>query len=195
MVDHPAPNRFANAPQWRSAALVASAVAAVELILLLAAAVVLFEPFADGVEEKAAVAVVQEKAKVTAQPQASPQPAAAEETPAQPAAAQPATPEQQAKPPAELTRKQTSVLVLNGNGRTGAAAEAAGVVGGFGYKIAGTENAPRTDFASSVVMFRPGFKAEAQRLAKDVRVTRVTPLDGLKPGDLGGAQVVLVVGA
>ena len=50
------------------------------------------------------------------------------------------------------------------------------------------------DFPRSIVMFRPGFKDEAQRLAKDVRVTSVTPLDGMRPSDLGGAQLVLIVG-
>jgi hypothetical protein len=86
------------------------------------------------------------------------------------------------------------VLVLNGNGRSGAAGEAASVVQSIGYKVSATGNARRMNFPRSIVMFRPGFKGEAKRLAKDVRVTSVTPLDGMRASDLGGAQLVLIVG-
>jgi hypothetical protein len=95
---------------------------------------------------------------------------------------------------AQLPRRQTSVMVLNGNGQTGAAGAAAAVVQAMHYLVAGTADAPRTDFRRSLVMFRPGFRGEAERLADDVRVKRVSPLDGLKVKDLQGAHVVLVVG-
>jgi hypothetical protein len=204
MVDHSARPSLADAPQWRSAALVASAIAAVELVLLIAAAVVLFtEPFADEVErkEQAAVAAV-EAQPPPAPPTPAPSGAAASKEPATKQVATPATSQTAAKSPSDsakkpqqiLARPDTSVLVLNGNGRTGAAGEAAGSVQGLGYIISGTANAPRTDYPRSIVMFRPGFKPEAQRLARDVRVTRVTPLDGLDSTDLSGAHVVLIVG-
>ena len=100
-----------------------------------------------------------------------------------------------AQPVAEAQpRNETSVLVLNGNGSSGAASEKADLVQTKGYLIAGTANAPRTDFASSVVMFRPGHRLEAERLSKDFQIGRVSPLDGLRPSDLQGAHVVLIVG-
>ena len=68
------------------------------------------------------------------------------------------------------------------------------VVQALHYLIAGTADAPRTDFSRSLIMFRPGFRGEAERLADDVRIKRVTPLDGMKSNDLGGAHVLLIVG-
>jgi hypothetical protein len=93
-----------------------------------------------------------------------------------------------------LAREATTVIVLNGNGSPGAASDKADLVRTRGYIIAGTANAPRTDFARSVVMYRPGYRTEAIRLARDFNVQRVTPLDGLRPADLQGAHVALIVG-
>jgi hypothetical protein len=177
-VDFPASTPIP-APRRRSAARIAWMVAGVELVLLVVAAVAIFgKPFADGVEKAAATSVA-EASSATAGP-----------TKKRAAAALP----KEEVPAAELTRHQTSVLVLNGNGRAGAATQAAGVVRSLNYLVAGTANAPRLDFRRSLVMFRPGYKGEAYRLAKDVRVKQVSPLDGMTSGDLGGAHVVLVVG-
>jgi LytR cell envelope-related transcriptional attenuator len=196
------------APQWRAAALVAAAIAAVELLLLVIASVAIFgKPFADSVDKKAKASAAQAKvthakaahakatrAKVVQANAVHPKTArakAAGQKPAhqtkQKAAAKPTA-------PAELPRGKTAVLVLNGNGRSGAAGEAASVVQSIGYKVSATGNARRMNFPRSIVMFRPGFKGEAKRLAKDVRVTSVTPLDGMRASDLGGAQLVLIVG-
>ena len=95
----------------------------------------------------------------------------------------------------KLTRTQTSVIVLNGNGRQGAAAAGAARVHAFGYEIAGTGNARRQDYAATVVMYRPGFRAEGLRLARDLKVKVVGPLDGLKPSALMGGQLAIVIGA
>ena len=121
----------------------------------------------------------------------------------QPAAAEPATPTEAKKKPAperkkavtSLSRAETSVIILNGNGVQGAAAQASEQVRRFPYLITGTGNAPRTDFARSLVMYRAGFRGEAARLAEDLGIGRVAPLDGLRPGDLQGAQLALIVGA
>ena len=43
-------------------------------------------------------------------------------------------------------------------------------------------------------MFRPGFRGEALRLARDLHLKVVGPLDGLKPKQLLGAQVAVVLG-
>lgn len=93
-----------------------------------------------------------------------------------------------------LARREVSVLVLNGNGVAGAASTAAERVRARSYVVAGTGNAPRTDFSRSVVMYRPGLGAEAKRLARDIGVRRVAPLDGVRARDLQGAHVALVIG-
>ena len=107
-------------------------------------------------------------------------------------ATNPTTVAQVAKP--MLKRGDTSVLVLNGNGIGGAASDTAEQIRGKHYLIAGTDNASRTDYPRSIIMYRPGFKREAQRLGKDFNVRRVGPLDGVRIRDLQGAHVVLVIG-
>lgn len=97
-------------------------------------------------------------------------------------------------PGAKRPRARTVVLVLNGNGRTGAAASAAARVKHRGYKIGSVGNAPRSNFAHSLVMFRPGFAGEGHRLAHDLRVKLVSPLDGMRIRDLGRAHVVFILG-
>ena len=86
------------------------------------------------------------------------------------------------------------MLVLNGNGVSGAADQATGVIRSLEYLIAGTANAPRSDFARSLIMYRPGFRGEAIRLGHDVRVKHVVPLDGMQTADLQGAHVALILG-
>ena len=44
-------------------------------------------------------------------------------------------------------------------------------------------------------MFRPGYRPEAVRLAADLKLKIVGPLDGLRPADMLGAHVALVVGS
>jgi hypothetical protein len=92
-----------------------------------------------------------------------------------------------------LTRAQTSVIVLNGNGRAGAASAAADRLSARGYLIASTGNAsersPRT-----MVMYRRGYAAEGKRLARDLHLRFVTPLDGMRTSELMGAHLVLIIG-
>ena len=101
-----------------------------------------------------------------------------------------------AKPVAKpmLARGETSVLVLNGNGVSGAASSTAEQVRDRKYMIAGTGNSARSDYPRSIVMYRPGFEREARRLAKDFGIRRIVPLDGMRPAQLQGAHVALVVG-
>jgi hypothetical protein len=91
-------------------------------------------------------------------------------------------------------RARVRVLVLNGNGVSGAAAEAAQRLEVEGYRIGGTTNAQRHDYAKSMVMFVPGWAKEARRLARDAGVPVVTPLDGLKATQLKGSKIVLLLG-
>ena len=88
-----------------------------------------------------------------------------------------------------------TVLVLNGNGRQGAAAAAAARVSHRGYRIGGVANAGSTDFTRSLVMYRRGFEGEGRRLARDLGIHLVGPLDGIQTSQLHGANAVLVVGA
>ena len=93
-----------------------------------------------------------------------------------------------------LTRAQTSVLILNANGITGAAATEASRARARGYRVSGTGNAPLT-LGQSVVLYRPGNEPEAKRLARDEGIPLVGPLDGIKPRQLHGAQVAIVLGS
>lgn len=87
------------------------------------------------------------------------------------------------------------MLVLNGNGRQGAAGAAAARVSRRGYRIRGVANAPSHDYARSIVMYRPGFEGEGRRLAADLGIRVVGPLDGMRPRELHGAHTVLILGS
>jgi len=93
-----------------------------------------------------------------------------------------------------LPRRHVSVTILNGNGVSGAAASEASRVRARGYIVGRVGNAPRGSYGHSVVMYRAGRVREARRLARDLGVAIVSPLDGLRKGDLHGAKLALVVG-
>jgi LytR cell envelope-related transcriptional attenuator len=103
---------------------------------------------------------------------------------------------QQTKTPVRplLPRSATSVTVLNGNGLAGAAAAQASRVRARGYLVGEVGNAPRSGYGRSVVMYRAGRRPEAMRLARELQIRLVSPLDGLRPRDLLGAQLAVVVG-
>ena len=173
-MDHPLSATEALVRPWRTAAYVAVVIAALELVLLLL--------IGGGALLDAASARLQLEARdhALAPPRDSQKPSIRKPEPA---------------PAAKRPRSRTVVLVLNGNGRTGAAAAAASRVRHRGYKIGRVGNASRSDFARSIVMYRPGFVGEGRRLAKDLGVKQVGPLDGMRASDLGRAQVVFVLGA
>ena len=97
-------------------------------------------------------------------------------------------------PGAPLPREETAVVVLNGNGVAGAAGAAGARVKALGYVLGSVGNAPRSDYARSLVMYRPGREGEARRLAADLHVRIVAPLDGMTAEQLLGAHVALVLG-
>ena len=154
--------------RWRTATLVTAAVAAIELVALGAIG---FKALARTVQHDVQAAAV---AKV-----AGPAPAA--------------------KPGPTghtlLPRDETGVLVLNGNGVPGAAAAGAESVRARGYVVAGVGNANTHGSTRTLVMYRGKVRAEAARLARDVHGAVVTPLDGMKPAELMGAELVLVLGS
>lgn len=92
-------------------------------------------------------------------------------------------------------RVHVRVLVLNGNGVSGAAAATAQRLELEGYRIGAATNAPRHDYARSMVMYVPGWVKEARRLARDTDVRLVAPIDGLGPGQLKGSKLVLLLGS
>jgi hypothetical protein len=92
-----------------------------------------------------------------------------------------------------LERNEISVMVLNGNGLAGAAHTAADKVSARGYLVGNVGNAAATT-PRTLVMYRPGFAAEGARLARDLRVRLVRPLDGMRPSQLMGAHLVLILG-
>jgi hypothetical protein len=160
---------------WRRATLVASAIAAVELVLLLVCtAVIVAKPLARAVQRHAAKAAVAPKPAADAH-KAIKRHVAPAPTPAHP-------------------RAQTHVLVLNGNGRNGAAHAEAAKLQALGYQIAATADAKRHDYATSVVMYKTGFRAEGLRLARDLHVPVVAPLDGLPSTLLQGGQLAVIIG-
>jgi hypothetical protein len=151
---------------WRRATIAVSALAAIELVLLAGVAIVLLgNPLAGHFRASAAAA-------------AAPPKRTAANTPAKKAI---------------LPRDEISVMVLNGNGRAGAAHTAADRVQARGYLLGNVGNAPSIT-PRSLVMFRPGYEAEARRLGRDLRVRLVRPLDGMRPRQLLGAHLVLIVG-
>jgi hypothetical protein len=98
-------------------------------------------------------------------------------------------------PPHPLrARSAISVLVLNGNGVQGAAAVEAARLQSLGYAPGAARNAPRHDYAQSLVLYKPGFVQEARRLAHDTGVRLVSPIDGITPARLRGSQLVLILG-
>jgi hypothetical protein len=92
------------------------------------------------------------------------------------------------------TRTQLSVLVMNGNGVNGAAGSEATSLDTLGYGSARSENAPRHDYARSMVLYLPGYVQEARRLGHDARIRLVAPIDGLRKAQLKGSQLVVVLG-
>jgi len=151
--------------RWRTAAIVAGGVAALELVGLIVVGTV---ALGHSVTSHAARAAV---------------------TPHRPAV--------NAKPirHAVLPRTKTRVVVLNGNGQAGAAGAEADAIRARGYKIGAVGNAPRSSQGPTLVMYRPGFAAEAHRLARDTGIGVVSALDGLTTSSLHRAQLVIVLGS
>lgn len=161
---------------WRLATLVASFVAAVELVgLVILGFLLLAKPLAHAIQHHATATASPATAKTKSAVHRLVKPAPI------------------GKP--HHTRAETGVLVLNGNGRAGAAHVEASRLQGLGYRISGAANAARSDYATTVVMFRPRWAAEGHRLAHDLHVSVVGPLDGLRTSALHGAQLVVVLGA
>ena len=172
-MDHPLPAPDALVRPWRTAAYIAVAIAAVELLLLLVIGGGKLAGWASDRMQLAARERVDAPIHTTRSMTATGKPVPA--------------------PVAKRPRSKTVVLVLNGNGRTGAAASAASRVHARGYKVGEVTNAPEL-VPRSIVMYKPGFAGEGRRLGKDLGVKLVTPLDGMRARDLGRADLVFILG-
>jgi hypothetical protein len=154
-MDHYAPAHELATHTWRTRTMVVSAIAAVELVALIALGVVLLgkgwfqhERAARVAEAKqAAVAAATETKTKTTKPVVTHKPVA--------------------PPKPLLTRGQTSVLVLNGNGQDGAAGAEATVLRQHGYPVAAVY---------------------------DLNIPIVSALDGLLVSQLKGARLLLIIG-
>jgi len=151
---------------WRTATIVAGGVAAFELVILLIIGIAFVAKPLSASAKQAALTRATGIAQVPSRPEPK---------------------------HVTLSRDETSVLVLNGNGIGGAAAAAASRVRRRGYPVSATGNAPRS-YGRSVVMYRAGRRPEAQRLARDLGIRLVGPLDGMNVRQLLGAQLVVVLG-
>ena len=170
---------------WRKAAIVVGCIAAVELIALVVVALAFIaKPFADDSSTKAIAKDDSNAAAAAATTEKGGDTTVSMEN-------------KTGATVAERPRSKTGVLVLNGNGYVGAAAEKAAVIQSLRYPVTDVGDAARRNFPQTIVMYRAGFQGEALRLAKDLGMPRkrAVPLDGMRPGELGGAKLVLVVGS
>lgn len=92
-------------------------------------------------------------------------------------------------------RSRISVLVLNGDGVSGAAGTAATDLLARGYRHAIPTDAPRVNYVRSLVLFRPGWQREAQRLGRDSRIPTVAPLDGRVAPAYAHVPLIVILGA
>jgi hypothetical protein len=92
-------------------------------------------------------------------------------------------------------RSRISVLVLNGNGISGVAGTKATAILARGYRHAIPSDAPQLDYARSVVLFRPGWQREAERLARDSGIRAVATLDGRVAPAYAHVPLILILGA
>jgi hypothetical protein len=151
---------------WRRATIAVSAIAAVELVALAAVLIaVLGNPLSRHLRETEATAsTTPHRTTTMAMPK---------------------------KP--TLARGQISVMVLNGGGQAGAAHATADRVSAHGYLLGQIGNAAGYS-ARTMIMYRPGYAAEGARLGRDLHVRLVRPLDGMRPSQLMGSHLVLIVG-
>jgi hypothetical protein len=179
-MDHYAPTHDLTQP-WRTRTMILSGIAVVQLVALVAIGVlVLGKGWFENARASAA-------AKHTTTHHASPA-----TPPAKPAP----RPRTVANAPTRpmVARARTGLLVLNGNGQSGAAGAEASTLKAHGYPVVAVGNARRNDYAASIVMYRPGYNREAERLAHDIGIRVVTGLDGVAPSALKSAKLLLIVG-
>jgi LytR cell envelope-related transcriptional attenuator len=170
---------------WRTATLVASAIAAAELVgLFVVGAFVLAHPFSHHAKTSTTAATTVSAVThrtTTVHRHVVPVPAKDRFAPI--------------VSPSLRPRAKLRVLVLNANGVQGAAHIEAAHLQGLGYVIGGAANAPGHHYARSMVMFVPGYLKEARRLARETGIKLVAPVDGLTPSTLSASRLVVLLGS
>ncbi len=158
---------------WRVAAVALAGIAVVEVVLLVVAGgALLIRPDATRATTPAVAATT------TSPPAAKPEPKAMKKAALGPM----------------LPRSDIRLIVLNGSGRAGAAGAVADRATRRGYRVQSIANAPSTGAPRSIVMYRRGSADEGVRLARDLGIRTVSPLDGMRPSQLHGAHTVLLLG-
>ena len=64
----------------------------------------------------------------------------------------------------------------------------------MGYRVAAVGNAARSDYGRSTVLYPQGRTREARRLAHDLGIKLVGPLDGVSRAKMRDATVALILG-
>lgn len=99
----------------------------------------------------------------------------------------------QAKGGGQLSPGRVEVAVLNGTATPDLASRFSDKISGKGFQIGAVTNS-QSSFAASVVMFKPGFKPEAQMVAKDLKISKVRPMTGDIASTASTANVAVVIG-
>jgi hypothetical protein len=92
---------------------------------------------------------------------------------------------------------EISAIVLNGTSVTGAAGKYSDALGALGYQMAEpATSAPGAKTATTQVFFTPGFDKEAVTMAAALGLpaTVALPMPATPPGDIGTANIAVVIG-
>jgi hypothetical protein len=93
----------------------------------------------------------------------------------------------------QLRPSDVEVAVLNGTAVPGLAARFGDQVEHKGFKLGAVTNST-SSFSRSVVMFRNGFKPEAEKVARDLKIDRIRPMISDIAQVSAGASVSVVIG-
>jgi phage shock protein PspC (stress-responsive transcriptional regulator) len=94
---------------------------------------------------------------------------------------------------AKVKPAEIEVSVLNGTSVPGLAATFGDKVEGKGFDLGAVTNSS-SSFAESVVMFRPGRRPEARKVAKQLSIQKMQAMDGEIESASAGADVAVIVG-
>jgi hypothetical protein len=83
--------------------------------------------------------------------------------------------------------------VLNGTSVAGLAATFGDEVESKGFNLGAVTNSS-SSFEESVVMFKPGHKMEARKVAKQLGIAKLQPMNGEIQSVSAGADVAVIVG-
>jgi hypothetical protein len=94
---------------------------------------------------------------------------------------------------AKVKPSEIEVTVLNGTSVAGLAATFGDDVESKGFNLGAVTNSS-SSFEASVVMFKPGHEMEARKVAKQLGITKLQPMNGEIQSVSAGADVAVIVG-